>query len=313
MQLFIGSEPIFSERTAKGKSLLDALENYVVLDLETTGLDPHWDSIIEIAAARVEGGVIVDSFQSLINPKFEIDEFITELTGITNDMLSTAPLLPDVLPRFVEFVGSAVIVGHNVNFDINFLYDKCTDLLQSAFVNNFIDTMRVSRRLFKEEAHHRLSDLIKRFGSGDDVEHRAWPDVLHTFHCYEYMKRHAADNQIDLPSLYPVKKSVSANDITPRGNDFDENSPIFGKLFVFTGVLEKMARKDAMQFVVDVGGFCGDNVTKNTNYLVLGNNDYCTTIKDGKSKKQKKAEQLKLSGLDIEIISESVFYEMASE
>ncbi|MBE6882311.1 MAG: exonuclease, partial [Ruminococcaceae bacterium] len=95
--------------------------------------------------------------------------------------------------------------------------------------------------------------------------------------------------------------------------DFDTDTLVYGKCFVFTGILEKMLRKEAMQIVVNMGGFCGDTVTKKTNYLVLGNNDYCSTIKDGKSTKQKKAEALILKGEDIEVISENVFYEMIEE
>ena len=71
-----------------------------------------------------------------------------------------------------------------------------------------------------------------------------------------------------------------------------------------------MVRKDAMQLVVNFGGSCGDNVTAKTNFLILGNNDFCSSIKDGKSSKQKKAEALILKGNDIEILSENVFYEM---
>ena len=82
---------------------------------------------------------------------------------------------------------------------------------------------------------------------------------------------------------------------------------------VFTGTLEKMSRKDAMQLVVDFGGSVGDNVTKKTNYLILGNNDFCQSIKDGKSNKQKKAEDLILKGHDIEILSENVFYDLVLE
>ena len=74
-----------------------------------------------------------------------------------------------------------------------------------------------------------------------------------------------------------------------------------------------MTRKTAMQMVVDLGGLVGNSVTKKTNYLILGNNDYCSSIKDGKSSKQKKAESLKLSGNDIEIISENVFYDMLED
>lgn len=94
---------------------------------------------------------------------------------------------------------------------------------------------------------------------------------------------------------------------------FDENHPLFGKVCVFTGTLEKMQRKEVMQLVADLGGIPGDNITKKTNYLVLGNNDYCKTIKDGKSTKQKKAEKLILDGADLQIIPEEVFYELVLE
>lgn len=89
------------------------------------------------------------------------------------------------------------------------------------------------------------------------------------------------------------------------------SNPLYHSVCVFTGTLEKMTRREAMQIVKDLGGECGDSVTKKTNYLVLGNNDFCKTIKGGKSNKQKKAEKLKLEGIDINVISESVFYEMA--
>lgn len=79
---------------------------------------------------------------------------------------------------------------------------------------------------------------------------------------------------------------------------------------VFTGKLEKMIRKDAMQLVVNVGGILDNSVTKKTNYLILGNNDYCSSIKDGKSSKHKKAEKYKLEGQDIEIIDEDTFYNL---
>jgi len=124
------------------------------------------------------------------------------------------------------------------------------------------------------------------------------------------MKGHMESNGITIESLQPTKSGFSAKDIQASTTDFDVTSPIFEKMFVFTGTLERMTRKEAMQLVVDRGGLCGDAVNKKTNFLVLGNNDYCSTIKDGKSTKQKKAEQLKLAGCDIEIISENVFYDM---
>lgn len=249
---------------------------------------------------------------ALVNPGYEIDDFITELTGITNGMLASAPTIADVLPGFLTFVSDSVVIGHNVNFDINFIYDTCSSVLNKSFSNDFIDTMRLSRRLFPQEHHHRLCDLIERFGIGDAVEHRALADVEQTHRCYLYMKQYMEANAITAESLLPTKNSFSAKNIQASTNDFDETSPVYEKVFVFTGALERMTRKEAMQLVVDRGGLCSDGVNKKTNFLVLGNNDYCSTIKDGKSTKQKKAEQLKLAGCDIEIVSENVFYDMIS-
>lgn len=301
-----------TKRASKGKSLLESLSGYTVIDLETTGLDPSCDDIIEVAGVRIRNGKVESEFQSLINPGFDIPPFITELTGITNKMLSTAPSLSEVLPDFLRFIGDDTIVGHNVNFDINFIYDKCIELLNRPFVNDFLDTMRLSRRLYQEEQHHRLKDVVERLGIGTEVEHRALGDAMQTFQAYEHMKSYANTNNIPFRSLYPRTYSyyTHAREIKATTVDFDSSSPLYGKLFVFTGVLEKMSRKEAMQCVVNMGGQCGDSVTHKTDYLVLGNNDYCTTIKDGKSSKQKRAEALKLAGNDIEIISENVFYDM---
>jgi len=303
-------------RTEKGDSLLDLLDSYTVIDLETTGLDPLYDSIIEIAAVHVEKGRIVDQFNTLVNPGYEIDDFIIELTGITNEMLASAPSIEKILPSFLDFVGADIILGHNVNFDINFLYTACERQLSKPFCNDFIDTMRFSRRLFPSERHHRLIDLVKRFNLGATEEHRALSDALQTHECYCYMKSYMEQHGIALIDILPVKQSHRGSCLRSKdiiANDdalIDKSSPFYQRVFVFTGTLEKMVRKDAMQLVVNRGGICGDSVNKKTNYLVLGNNDYCTTIRDGKSSKQKKAEELQLKGSDIEIISENVFYAM---
>lgn len=293
-------------RDRKGHSLLAFPSRYVVLDLETTGLDPQYDDIIEVAAIRIVDGAIEDSFSSLVNPGYSIDEFIAELTGITDDMLAPAPSLDSVLPAFLSFIGSDVVVGHNVNFDINFIYDSCSALSLEPFSNDFVDTMRISRKLFPEDRHHRLKDLICRFGIDESVAHRAFSDVEQTDKCYRYLRDYVSEHSISLEQHH---KPWRAGDIVPETDHFDESSPIFGKVFVFTGTLDKMPRKAAMQLVVDRGGVCLDGVRKDVNYLVLGSSDY-SKIKDGKSNKQKAAEKLRLKGNDIEIISENVFYEM---
>ena len=306
-----------TERINKGNSLISFPPNFTVIDIETTGLSPLFDEIIELAAIRIRDGVSVDTFTSLVKPTFEIDEYIESLTGITNDMLSDAPSIGSILPRFREFVGDDILIGHNVNFDINFLYDNSNSISYKALTNDFVDTMRIFRKLHPEFAHHRLYDLSALYNLDYSKAHRSLADCEVTLqgylHLYKEILSKYADIQEFINSFKRKSKShpgLKAANITATTTDIDEDNPLFGKVFVFTGALERMLRKDAMQIVVNHGGINGDSVTKKTNYLVLGNNDYCKSIKDGKSSKQKKAEKLKIEGQDIEIIPESVFYDM---
>lgn len=300
------------ERINKGQSLIAFIDDYVAVDLETTGLDPRFDAIIEIAAVKVAGGKPVDSFATLVKPPFEVDEFITELTGITNDMLAHAPAIEAVLPSFFEFVGDGVVVGHNVNFDINFLYDEA-QRRGWCFQNNFVDTMRLSRRLFKDFESHKLATLVKNFGISVHPEHRALADAEASLGCYEYMKQYAAENGIAAESLLPARTpSVRAADIAATVTEFDESHPLFGKVCVFTGALS-ILRKDAMQLVANVGGINADSISKHTNFLIIGNNDYNPLIKGGKSSKQRKAEALILAGQDITVLSEQAFLDLLKD
>ena len=176
------------KREYKGKSLLVSLNDYVSVDIETTGLSPRYDSIIEVGAVRFRKGRPVDEVSLLINPGFEIPGFISALTGITNDDLFPAPPVEDVLPYFLDFVGGDVILGHNVNFDVNFLYDKALYLGLPPVANDFIDTMRLSRNLYKQYRHHKLADLAERFGVEQKTAHRALADCYTAAACYEHMK-----------------------------------------------------------------------------------------------------------------------------
>ena len=103
----------------KGKSLLNLPKDYCVVDLETTGLDSEYDEILELAAIRVRNNQVVDTYSQLVKPEEEIDEFIQRLTGITNEMIANAENIEITLPKFLAFVGDDILVGHNVNFDIN--------------------------------------------------------------------------------------------------------------------------------------------------------------------------------------------------
>ena len=302
------------EKKGKYRRSID-LCNYTVIDIETTGLDPRFCDIIELGAIRYRNGIENARFQSFVKPMEEISDFIENLTGITNEMVSSAPLAEHIFPEFLSFVGNDVILGHNVNFDINFIYDFAMLYNLSPFSNDYADTMSLSRVIFKGEHKHRLVDLCNRLNVPQTEEHRAIADCIRTHLSYQAMRQYCLDLGINLQPA--IKKSwgipIHAKNISAQTNAFNEEGPIYQKVFAFTGALDKMTRKEAMQAVVDCGGIIGDTVTKKTNFLVLGNNDYCKSIKDGKSSKQKKAEKMQIDGFDIVTISEDVFYDMLQD
>jgi len=329
------------ERTVreKGKSLIDFPDEYTVIDTETTGLDSRYDSLIEVGAIRCKNGIEVDRFSELIKPEScyildkddikktddycihdgeyiqYVDSFITELTGITNKMLENARDQKSVLADFLEFLGNQIVIGHNVNFDINFLYDAIWEDFGKKLSNDYVDTMRIARKLLKDKlSHHRLRDVAGYYGIDYSHAHRAIDDCQITHGCLRHMQKDIINVYItveDFISAFKInRQSLKAKDIIPLTNEFNEDHPLYGMVCVFTGALERMTRREVVQIVANIGGINGDNVTAQTNYLILGNLDYCRNIKDGKSNKLKKAERLKLKGQDIEIVSENVFYDM---
>lgn len=311
MEIKIGiafGRPESQPRTDKGSSLLKFLKDYTVIDLETTGLVTAYNDIIEMSAIRVRDGEVSETFTSLAAPHREIDEFIVQLTGITNEMVSGAPSIEEILPSFLEFIGGDVLVGHNINFDYNFIYDKSKAYLKRTISNDYVDTMRISRYAIPALANYKLETVSDALGVEQRSAHRALDDCNTTMCCYKALERKCTASGIDLELIHRRKRS-------PRAKDFESDkdasdSPIYDCEVVVTGRLESMTRSQFMQFVSDHGGLNRDTVTKKTKYLVLGNNDYCSSITDGKSSKQKKAEQLMIKGQDLAILDEETFFDM---
>ena len=245
------------------------IDNYCVLDLETTGLSPNYDSIIEIGIIKVKENKIVDKYNSLINPGFLINEYITSITGITNEMLKGKPKIIDLKKEVLNFIGNDVLVGHNISFDVSFLQKGFNEELK----NEYIDTLQFCRKLFKELSHHRLTDMSNYLEISRN-EHRSMSDCLCTKELYDFIKEKMKNNGLEINDIFAKRnyssKNIDIHAIKPDNIEIDEDNFFYNKHCVFTGKLEKMIRKDAMQLVVNVGGILDNSVTKKTNYLILG-------------------------------------------
>lgn len=154
---------------------------FCILDLETTGATPADCGITEIGAVLYKGGEELGSFQTLVDPGREIPPFITVLTGITHAMVINAPKIEEAFPTFLEFLGDAVIVGHNVRFDLSFLNAAAMQLGYGKLPNRWVDTLGLARRLVRREVRNfKLETLAAHFRSPDKPTHRALDDAQAT-------------------------------------------------------------------------------------------------------------------------------------
>jgi DNA polymerase-3 subunit epsilon len=162
----------------------------VVLDFETTGLSPnHGDRAIEIGAVLIENNRIVDRFQSLMNPGMRISRFIEEYTGITNQMVSDAPPVAEVMDRFAAFIAQHHLVAHNASFDSRFL-DAELKRINQRRSREFACSLLVSRRIYPESPGHSLETLVRYKNlKTDGVHHRALADAEMTGHLWISMVR----------------------------------------------------------------------------------------------------------------------------
>ncbi|WP_124064894.1 exonuclease domain-containing protein [Clostridium sp. E02] len=171
-----------------GRRLEQYADNYVVFDLETTGVSSKEDFIIEISAVKVKNHVVMDQFTTLVNPGMHIPAGATKVNGITDDMAIKAPNLRNVLPEFLSFIEGEILVGHNIqSFDLKFLSRAAEELLGLEVPNDYVDTLYMARTVLPMLRRHRLTDLSQYFNVPTDGAHRALNDCIMNQKCYEYM------------------------------------------------------------------------------------------------------------------------------
>jgi len=162
--------------------------DFVVFDLETTGAKTPPCRVTEIGAYRVESGEIVSEFQTLVNPESFIPPFISGLTGISNEMVRDAPKFREVATDFLEFIGDAVLVAHNAQFDMHFLNHEIGRVYDGYRVaNSHLCTVRLSRKLLPQIANHRLDTVADYFSINIENRHRAADDAHATAKIFVYL------------------------------------------------------------------------------------------------------------------------------
>ncbi|MDO4174471.1 MAG: type I-E CRISPR-associated endoribonuclease Cas2e [Eubacteriales bacterium] len=176
-------------KRAKAKSHSQKNERYVVVDIETTGLSPTQDEIIELAAVQIENGCITDEFCQLVLSETSLTDHIIELTGITEiERKQTGIPLKETMEQFSKFIGQQKIVCHNVSFDSGFLQEACKKCGQQNFSNLFIDTLALARRKIHRIENYKLETIAAALDIKVEQSHRALADCRTTAKVFEKLK-----------------------------------------------------------------------------------------------------------------------------
>lgn len=206
----------------KGKRLTQYLNDYIVFDLETTGIRPNSDEIIEISAIKVRNHQTEDQFSTLVNPERHIPQAATKVNGITDEMVQDAPGLKEAMEHFYQFIGNDILIGHNIHtFDMIFICNAAQRVLDTEITNDYIDTLYMSRKCLPQLAHHKLSDVSEYFHISTEGAHRALCDCIMNQKCYE-----------ELGKIWTTTASLQPDVLCPQcGGEMIRRKGKFGEFY----------------------------------------------------------------------------------
>ena len=286
--------------------------DFIVFDIEATGINCQSDEICEIAALKVRDGDVVDTFEQFVYIDGDMPRAAKAVNHISKEMLEDAPHMTAALSAFLGFIGTdAILVGHNINaYDLPFI-ERVSGLCGLEFTySRAVDILPLARRAWPNRGTYSMDSLRTTLELDADGAHRALKDCQDELDVYMAIrgdvaagkasiaekKRASAGSHAAFSSKWQRRK---AKEFTTDITEFDHGHPIFGKFVVISGNITGHSYDDCMQRVKDLGGEPQDNVTRKTNYLVVG--------EDHGNGKLAKAEEYMAAGQDIRIIGGDEF------
>lgn len=257
----------------KGREVPKFLKDYTLIDIETTGLVPYRDRVTELGGIKVRNNEIVDQYSHLTaySGDNSVPKFITQLNGITEEKIVNEGVpVDEAIHDFRNFIGDDIIIGYNVNFDLNFVYDLSKKFGESKLSNNYVDVLRFARVYFPKK-HNRLLDVMQRLGIAQVEQHRGLDDSIDTKKVYDIFRDNFTSGMLE-----EVKGKIKDYDLlNDHLNPWEISfrNPVFNKRVVFSGNL-KMNVEEAQRMAVNLGGKVEEEVTPETDLLIVGDHDF---------------------------------------
>lgn len=302
------------------------MNNFVAIDFETANADRS--SICQIGITEVVDGILQPSKSWLVQPEGnDYDAFNIHIHGIKPEDTENSPKFPDVWKEVYPYLKDKVVVAHNTSFDMYALRDALDNYQIEYPTFDYFCTLRIARYIVKGCYSYSLDVVLKYLGIEFDGHHKADNDsagcaklllkcldmdgsTLEELEAkYHFHRGKFAPNTFiaHLATKNKQTKTEMLDSLEEHPELADEGNYFYGKNVCFTGTCCYGTRKELLQKIKDVGGIPSDSVTKKTEVLVVGQQDYRVVGEDGMSKKQEKAKALLDKGQDIEILSEIEF------
>ncbi len=304
---------------------------FLTIDFETASRYEY--SPCAVSVYSFNNDKITQLLSTLINPgDVYFDPYLTELHGITKEMVQNAPNVKDVLKNICNLINNKFVFAHNAPFDISQLISGCNEYDINIPYFEYADSLMVSKRTWPKLINYKLDTVsdylsidLQHHNSASDaiacgkiviaaLNEHSLTDINELLEKIKYVKGYYDNSWYHAYSkkLYNKSGNNSISDyekIKDIKINANAETQLSSKYVVFTGTL-KIPRKEAMQLVADKGGIPEGGVTKNTNYLIVGRDDYGNFKEGNKSNKMLKAEKLIQNGQDLEIITEDDFFEL---
>ena len=292
----------------KGQEWPDFISDYTMLDIETTGLNPYRDHVTELGAVKVRANKVVDEFSQLVvYPRSNhVPSFITKLNGITEDLLlEKGKPVKEAMTAFRTFIGDDIVIGYNVNFDLNFLYDLARKFHLPELSNNYVDVLRLARVYYPQQ-HNRLLDCIQRAGIAQVEQHHGLADSLDTKKVYDDFRQHFTPEL--LQEAQGKLKNIDLLQDELEVWELGFRNPVNNKKIAFAPEVE-INGTEAAQMVNNMNGVAQAGVKADTDYLIMSDNGFFSKS----NPETLKAKEFNHAGSKIKRLSESYFLNMLDE
>ncbi len=231
-------------------------EDYVVVDLEMTGLKSKTDRILEIGAVKVRGGRVVGEYHKMVDPRMELPEEIVSLTGITNEMAREGCGDAEAVFGFLEFAEGLPLVGHNILFDYSFL-KQCAVNYGRALEKEGIDTLKLARKFLPKEEKKTLDCLCAYYGIERERNHRALEDARATAVLFRRLQEAFGESDPEAFQPKPLKRKVKKQTpATPRQKRYLKELAAYHKIELKVEI-DSLTRSEASRMVDRILSACG--------------------------------------------------------